>query len=547
MRHIEGSSPDRPGTGNSVRIGRRRLLQGSLLTVGAAAFGAAVRLPVWAQGRAPAVVTPDRLRPGVPCGVQSGDVTADRAIVWSKTDRPARLVVEYSTSDTFRNARRVVGPAALAETDFTARVDLTGLPAGQDIYYRVLFQDLVDLKTWSAPATGRLRTAPSGPRTITFAWSGDEAGQGWGINPEWGGMKMYEVMRRSNPDFFIHSGDQIYADGPIEAEVKLEDGTRWKNLTSPAKAKVAQSLAEYRGNFAYNFLDEPKRRFCAEVPVLAQWDDHEVRNNWYPGQILGDERYTVKSASLLAAWAKRALFEYNPFRLDATDPERVYRAFGRGPSLDVFMLDERSYRGPNSPNRQPTLDADAAFLGPEQMRWLRRALLDSRATWKVIASDMPLSIVVPDLNPDVPKGTYEAWANADDGAPLGRELELAELLAFIKANRIANVVWLTADVHYASATRYDPARARFTAFTPFWEFVAGPINAGTFGPGQIDRTFGPDVRYSSAPEGMKQNRPPTDGMQYFGTVRIDGVTEVMTVSLLDIEGRTLFKTDLNPE
>ena len=70
---------------------------------------------------------------------------------------------------------------------------------------------------------------------------------------------------------------------------------------------------------------------------------------------------------------------------------------------------------------------------------------------------------------------------------------------------------------------------------------------GTFGPGQIDRTFGPDVRYSSAPEGMKQNRPPTDGMQYFGTVRIDGVSEVMTVSLLDVEGRTLFKTDLNPE
>jgi len=46
---------------------------------------------------------------------------------------------------------------------------------------------------------------------------------------------------------------------------------------------------------------------------------------------------------------------------------------------------------------------------------------------------------------------------------------------------------------------------------------------------------------------MKQNRPPTDGMQYFGTVRIDGVSEVMTVSLLDVEGRTLFKTDLNPE
>src|SRR5438876_2069432 len=69
---------------------------------------------------------------------------------------------------------------------------------------------------------------------------------------------------------------------------------------------------------------------------------------------------------------------------------------------------------------------------------------------------MPISIVVPDLNSDVPKGTYEAWANGDDGGPLGRELEIAHLLAFIKNNGIKNVVWVTADVHYASATRYDP-------------------------------------------------------------------------------------------
>ena len=44
----------------------------------------------------------------------------------------------------------------------------------------------------------------------------------------------------------------------------------------------------------------------------------------------------------------------------------------------------------------------------------------------------PVSLVVPDLNPDVPKGTYEAWANGDNGVPSGRELELASLLSFIK-------------------------------------------------------------------------------------------------------------------
>src|SRR4029450_3704146 len=116
------------------RIGRRRLLHGSLLTLGAAALGASPRA-VWAQTQAPAVVTPDRLPPSIPGGVQSGDIAGDRAIVWSRTDRPARLIVEYSTSETFRNVRRIVGPAALAETDFTARVDLSRLPAGQDVRY----------------------------------------------------------------------------------------------------------------------------------------------------------------------------------------------------------------------------------------------------------------------------------------------------------------------------------------------------------------------------------------------------------------------------
>ncbi|MBV8166305.1 MAG: alkaline phosphatase D family protein, partial [Alphaproteobacteria bacterium] len=277
-----------------------------------------------------------------------------------------------------------------------------------------------------------------------------------------------------------------------------------------------------------------------------QWDDHETRNNWYPGQTIGAANYQVKDASLLASWGRRAMFDYNPMRIDAKDPERIYRAFTYGPAVEVFMLDERSYRGPNSPNVQTTLDANSAFLGSNQLQWLKAALLRSRATWKVIASDMPISIVVPDLNADVPKGTYEAWANAENGAPSGRELELANLLSFIKTNRIRNVVWITADVHYASVTRYEPTRARFSDFDPFWEIVSGPINAGTFGPGEIDMTFGPDVKWVSIPKDMKQNRPPSDGLQFFATGKIDGKTKLLTMTIHGIDGRVLHTLDIAP-
>jgi alkaline phosphatase D len=205
------------------------------------------------------------------------------------------MIVEYDTTDLSATCKRVIGPAALETSDYTARVNLANLPAAQQIFYRVTFEDLANTNLYSAPVTGTFRTPPASKRDIFFAWSGDTAGQGWGINPEWGGMKIYETMRRLNPDFFIHSGDTIYADNPILAEVKLDDGSIWKNLTTPEKSKVAETLAEFRGNFTYNLLDENVRRFNAQVPQLVQWDDHETRNNWFPGQMLtDDDRYTSK-------------------------------------------------------------------------------------------------------------------------------------------------------------------------------------------------------------------------------------------------------------
>ena len=122
----------------------------------------------------------------------------------------------------------------------------------------------------------------------------------------------------------------------------------------------------------------------------------------------------------------------------------------------------------------------------------------------------------------------------------------ADLFRFLKENRIRNLVWLTADVHYATAHYYDPAKAQFTEFDPFWEFIAGPINAGTFGPGRLDNTFGPQVKFVGIPRGMKGNRPPSAGFQFFGSVRIDGASEVMTVALHDVTGKKLYSVELPP-
>jgi alkaline phosphatase D len=482
-------------------------------------------------------------RPAVTHGVQSGDVSTDGGVVWARADRPSQMLVEVSTTESFANARALPPIAALPESDFTAKMLLENLPAGQDIFYRIKFRDLSHTSVESEPVVGRFRTAPADKRDVSFVWGGDVAGQGWGINPDDGGMVSFSAMRKNRPDFFLHSGDTIYADGVIPSEVKLADGKVWKNITIPEKAKVAETLDEYRAAHKYNFLDDNVRAFNAEVPIFVQWDDHEVTNNWSSSKDL-PAAYKERNIWLLAERAARAFHEMYPMRESIVEPGRVYRTINYGPLLDVFILDERSYRGPNGANLQETYGPDAYFLGPDQMAWLKRSLLNSRATWKVIASDMPLSLIVYD--DAVHNKGSEAVAQGN-GPARGRELEIADILRFIKTAPIHNTVWLTADVHYAAAHYYDPNKAQFQDFEPFWEFVSGPLHAGTFGPNELDNTFGPEVRFVKAPGLDKQNLPPSDGMQFFGHVKIEGATGQMTVTLRDRTDVALWSTRLDPK
>ena len=511
----------------------RRLSRRHFLATGAGALGT-MAMPYLSRAAD---------RPLITHGVQSGDVGFDGGVVWARADRPSQMMVEVATTESFASARALPPIAALPESDFTAKMLLENLPAGQDIFYRVRFRDLSHIDIAGEPVIGRFRTAPASRRDVSFVWGGDVAGQGWGINPDDGGMFMFETMRKHRPDFLLHSGDTIYADGVINAEVKLPDGKVWKNVTIPEKAKVAETLDEFRASHKYNFLDDNVRAFNAEVPVFVQWDDHDVCNNWSLSKQL-PAAYKERNIMLLAARAARAFHEMYPMRESIVEPGRIYRTLRYGPHLDVFMLDERSYRGPNGENQQTSYGPESYFLGPDQLDWLKRGLKNSRATWKVIASDQPLSLIVYDDGTN--KKGSEAFAQGD-GPPRGRELEIADLLGFMKTAGVVNTVWLTADVHYTAAHYYDPNKAQFQEFDPFWEFVSGPFNAGTFGPDKLDNTFGPEVKFFKAPEAGMRNLAPSAGMQFFGHVRIDGATGQLTVTLRDRADVALWTTTLDPK
>src|SRR5688572_10342881 len=150
------------------------------------------------------------VRPEIPYGVASGDVTDSSGIVWSRSDRAARMEVEWATVESMKDAVKVKGPDVGDASDYTGKIELAGLPAGQRVFYRVRFVDLFDPMRESEPVVGTFKTAPLaeiGRRDVTFAWSGDVAGQGWGIDEARGGMRAFETIRAMAPDFFIHSGD----------------------------------------------------------------------------------------------------------------------------------------------------------------------------------------------------------------------------------------------------------------------------------------------------------------------------------------------------
>lgn len=556
-----------------TEISRRSIVKSSFVAAALAGGAITSASSASAATQTPAGIPLIRPRLTLPSGMATGDVTSDSAVLWSRSSGPGRIMARLQSVDAGgqvlrghgKFSRTIRGPWATEASDFTAKIHADHLPAntrfalelsfegdggaaGEAV--RGTFRTAPDAKDWNdRKGNGRTRGDSPSSNAQSFVWTGDTAGQGWGINEEIGGMRGYRAMHNTRPDFFIHAGDTIYADSPIAATVTEKDGNIWRNLVTEEVSKVAETLKEFRGRHRYNSLDANMRAMFADVPVIAQWDDHETHNNWYPGQIIDDARYTVRDVNVLAARGRQAWQENMPipdgsalwrpgtFDGGQYQPARIYRKVSRGPQLDIFCLDMRTFKSPNTDGKE--LYA-TSILGQEQVDWLIREVRKSKATWKVISADLPLGIIVPDGPVN-----QESLSNRDNGAPLGRELEIAGVLSAFKRHGVKNTVWLTADVHYCAAHHYSPERAAFSDFDPFWEFVAGPIAAGSFGPNPMDSTFGPEVVFAKA--GRFAGESPRDGdNQYFGHVDL-GEDETFTVSLRNANGAVLYSKVLTPE
>jgi alkaline phosphatase D len=136
------------------------------------------------------------------------------------------------------------------------------------------------------------------------------------------------------------------------------------------------------------------------------------------------------------------------------------------------------------------------MLGRRQLEWLKRGLSSSKAVWKVVSSDVPLS---------VPTGSSalgrDGWANGTDPAvspQTGFERELLDLVRFLDDKNVKNVVVMATDVHFPATIKYELDANGDGDMLVFHELTAGPLSASPRPepPSKLDPTLNPVLLYA---------------------------------------------------
>ena len=245
---------------------------------------------------------------------------------------------------------------------------------------------------------GRTRTMPArfaNPKQLSFAAASCQS-------LEQGYYTAYDRMAEDELDLVFHLGDYIY---------EYNAGNQG-NIRKHHGGEIV-SLSDYRVRHAQYKLDPALQKAHARCPWFVTWDDHEVDNNWNPEEI--DQEHLDA--------ATQVFFEFLAIRPQAV-PQRIWRSYRYGKTLEVFILDSRS-------ERRPT---EGLYISDAQMAWLKKGLSESDAIFKVIVNSVPIT--------DMP-----VWFIAEGDRWEGYPEQRAEILDFI-GSEVEGVFWITGDFHF---------------------------------------------------------------------------------------------------
>jgi alkaline phosphatase D len=429
-----------------------------------------------------AIVAPQASGKAFLHGVAAGEVTATSAVLWTRFQAPGvRLRVEIALDRRFRHIVRR-GPifGVSAGRDWTVRARTPRLRPATTYYYRFLAGRL------SSPV-GRFRTAPlpSTRATVRFAITGDaDATRARGASvPFFNTFGVYARMAAERNDFNLNIGDTIYSDSEVAG--------------SPPALTVAQKWAKYRLNWAL----PAHGALRASAGLYSHWDDHEFINDFT----------RAEHGEVIFRAGIQAFRDYNP--VSWSEANGLYRTFRWGRNLELFFLDERSFRsgkataGPEcrtasgAPDLAPTApqpvrsafaslapslalpvspaclavirDPARTLLGAAQLARFTAAVRRSNATFKAIVSEVPIQQFY--ANP------YDRW----EGYEADRQRVLAALAG------VRNVVFLSTDIHgnLVGEVRTQTFEPGGPVGTGILEATTGPVATNTFA-AQIDSTLG---------------------------------------------------------
>jgi alkaline phosphatase D len=485
---------------------------------------------------------------GFSFGVAAGDVTTSSAVLWGKANKSGGYSLDVATNRRFRNFKPHFVVARKSH-DNTVQLRVKRLRPNTKYWFRFVGNG------GRRSDVGRFVTPPkpSRSKTIEFAWSADQD-----FNPEPGQSKPFwndgGVLRRMKAErnaFNVMLGDTIYSDSEVPGRL------------NPIALSVRQKWAKYRVNLGNRSL----RALRGSAGFYSQWDDHEFVNDFSPAENSFDNGVNVNGGTLYNRGAK-AFRDYAPVRWTRRDG--LYRSFRWGKNLEVFFLDERSFRSANAdeggvcnnpqtgrpdvaptapqstrtlfslvdpslaqPVSQACLDrirsSDRTFLGQRQKTRFLRAIERSTARFKVIMNEMPIQqyYVLP----------YDRWE--------GFEAERREILNRLRDNA-KNVIFLSTDVH---ATLINDARLQTleqggAQNSGIFDVTVGPVATANFGL-EIDQTTGQQGSGALVDAGFFTPPPPSGvGMRCsvldrfsYGQVKVTGTQ--LTVTPKDIDGNVI--------
>ncbi|WP_300650834.1 alkaline phosphatase D family protein, partial [Hydrogenophaga sp.] len=323
-------------------------------------------------------------------GVASGDPLADRVVLWTHAapangQSAVNLIWEVARDAGFTQVVSSGQVQATAAAGFTAKVDTTGLAAGQSYFYR--FREGSN----NSPV-GRTRTLPaSGVGSVKMAVFSC-------ANYPAGFFHAYSEAVNQGAEYAVHLGDYIY-EYPANGYAS-QDAVALGRVSTPANECF--TLADYRARYAQYRSDPDLKRLHASLPLIAVWDDHEIANDAY---VTGAENHTEGAEGAFTdrvAAALKVWHEWMPVRTpDMTDLRKIYRSFDCGNLLSLHMLETRLLgrdKGVELPDLvNPATQAAALaslsstsrqMMGATQQTWLQQQMAASSATWQVLGQQV---------------------------------------------------------------------------------------------------------------------------------------------------------------